>query len=134
MSGRRVVVSGLGAVTPAGNTASETWHSFVSGRSGVGLVTQFDTTDYPVKIGGEVKHFDASHVLSPREARNVGRFVQLAMVAAEEALTHAGLEVSSENAERVGVVLGSASGGLDLLLGQYDVLQAKGPRRVSPFY
>ncbi len=132
MIGRRVVVTGLGAVTPAGNTATDTWRSFVAGTPGVGLVTLFDTTDYPVKIGGEVKNFDPGKALDPRESRHMARCVQFAMVAAAEAVEHAALVVRPEEAERVGVVLGTGAGGIDVLIDQQHVLDAKGPRRVSP--
>lgn len=134
MSDRRVVVTGLGAVTPVGNTVEETWDSLISGKPGIGTVTQFDPASYPVRIGGEVKDFDPGAYMNPREARHMARFAQFAVAAADQAARQSGLEVTPENAERVGVILGSGAGGLDLLIGQQQTLDAKGPRRVGPFY
>lgn len=134
MSDRRVVVTGLGAITPLGNNVKDTWQGLISGHSGIGLITQFDTTDYPVKIGGEAKGFDPSVAIEPREARHMARPVQFAVVAASEAVKQSGVEITPDNAERVGVILGTGAGGMELLLQQYDVMKARGPRRLSPFF
>jgi 3-oxoacyl-[acyl-carrier-protein] synthase II len=115
-SRRRVVVTGIGALTPVGNNAQETWGSFVAGRSGVGLVTAFDTTGYPVRIGAEVKGFDPLAHIPPKEARRMARCTQLAIVSGRQAVADAGLEWAQEDRERAAVVLGAGFGGVELLV------------------
>lgn len=130
---RRVVVTGLGAVTPLGNNVPQMWENAIAGRSGVGLVTRFDTSDMPVRIAAEVKDFDAKALLGAKLARRTALFTQYALVAAQEAVQDASLEVDQENSERVGVIIGSGIGGVDVILEQAEVLAQKGPNRVSPF-
>jgi len=131
---RRVVVTGLGLVTPLGLTAESTWEGLLTGRSGVGQITLFDASEYPVRIAGEVKGFDSSQWFDVREARRFARFIQMAVAASEMAVESAGLELSEENATRVGVVIGSGIGGLHEIEVQHSILLSKGPRRVSPFF
>lgn len=124
----------MGALTPVGNTAEESWSALVAGRSGIGIVQQFDISQYPVRIGGEVKGFDPTTVIDSREARNMSRAVHFAVAAADQAVEQAGLKMEEMDPERVGVYLGTGAGGIDLLLQQQKVLDEKGPRRVSPFF
>lgn len=111
---RRVVVTGLGAVTPVGNTAAATWEALVAGKSGVARVTQFDVTPYASQVGGEVKHFDPSERIPRKEARRMARCSQLAVVAAHDAVADSGLDVEAMDKSRVGVVMGTGLGGMDL--------------------
>jgi 3-oxoacyl-[acyl-carrier-protein] synthase II len=133
MARRRVVVTGMGAVTPLGLTVAETWAGLVAGRSGVALVTLFDTSGYSVRIAGEVKGFDPTRYMSFKEARRMARCSQLAMAAATEAVADAGLEDQVPEPARSGVVIGSSAAGLDAALFGYDVIKDKGPDRLSPF-
>jgi 3-oxoacyl-[acyl-carrier-protein] synthase II len=130
---RRVVVTGVGAVTPVGLDAPSTWAAMLEGQSGVGKVTQFDASEYPVQIAGEVKGFDATGRIEPKELRRMDRYVQLAVVSALEAWADAGLTRDGVQDE-IGVVYGSAAGGLGVLLEQQRVLQERGPKRVSPTF
>ena len=131
---RRVVVTGLGLVSPLGLTADSTWDALLAGTSGIGEITLFDASSYPVRIAGEVKGFDGSQWLDAREARRFARFIQMAVAAADMAVESSGLEITEENAERVGVVIGSGIGGLKEIEDQHTILVNKGPRRVSPFF
>ncbi|HEY3117880.1 MAG TPA: beta-ketoacyl-ACP synthase II [Chloroflexota bacterium] len=129
----RVVVTGLGAVTPLGLDVASTWDSVIEGRSGIGRITAFDASDLDAQIAAEVKGFDPEQMLSPREARRLDRFCQFALVAAREAVADAGLVIDESNSEHIGVVMGSGIGGIITLSEQIEVLRSKGPRRVSPF-
>jgi 3-oxoacyl-[acyl-carrier-protein] synthase II len=130
---RRVVITGLGAVTPVGNDASTTWESAVAGRSGVDFIRAFDSDGYSVRIAAEVKDFDPASVASPKEARKLDRNVLLSLGAAKEAVGDAGLD-GAYAADRVGIVLGSAIGGFLGIMAQHDVLRERGPDRVSPHF
>ncbi len=131
---RRVVITGIGAVTPVGNTAPETWRNLLAGKSGIGRITLFDTTDYAINIAGEVKGFSPEGIIDPKEARHMDRAVQFAVVAAKEALCDAQLDINEENADNTGIVFGTGVGGINTLLQQQAILQERGPRRVSPFF
>jgi beta-ketoacyl-acyl-carrier-protein synthase II len=131
---RRIVVTGLGAVSPIGNSAPETWHGMLEGRSGIGPITRFDASDYAVRIAGEVKNFSIEAVASPKEARHLDLHSQYALVAAREALADAGLEIGPANADRTGIIFGSAGGGIGKITEQQRVLLERGPDRVSPFF
>src|SRR5579859_4638529 len=130
---RRVVVTGLGAVTPIGNDARTTWRAAVAGESGVDFIRSFDASPFPVRIAAEVKDFDASAVASPKEVRKLERNVLLALAAAREAVADAGLDGVYDPA-RVGILLGSAIGGLIGIAEQTEVLRARGHTRVSPTF
>jgi 3-oxoacyl-[acyl-carrier-protein] synthase II len=130
---RRVVITGLGAVTPLGNDLPTTWEGALNGRSGVDVVQAFDTEEFPVHIAAEVKSFEPDGLLPPKEMKRIDRNVQFALVAAKEALDDSG-GPNGYAPERVGVVLGSGIGGLHELLRQYDVLKERGPSRVSPTF
>jgi 3-oxoacyl-[acyl-carrier-protein] synthase II len=127
---RRVVVTGLGAVTPLGNTAPETWRAALEGESGIDWIRAFDAGDFPVRVAAEVKDFDANNAASPREQRKLDRNVLLALAAANEAVSSAGLNGFDPN--RVGIVFGSAIGGILGIMEQSEILRERGPGRVSP--
>jgi 3-oxoacyl-[acyl-carrier-protein] synthase II len=129
----RVVITGMGAVTPVGLDVQTTWDAVVHGRSGVAPVQAFDTSDLNVKIAGEVKDFDPTRYLDRKEARRMDRFLQLGMVAAIEALRDSGLEIRPDNAERIGCIVGSGIGGIGTIVDAAMVLHTRGPDRVSPF-
>jgi 3-oxoacyl-[acyl-carrier-protein] synthase II len=131
---RRVVVTGLGIVSPVGIGVDAAWDSIVAGRSGVGEITTFDTTDYPVHIAGLVDDFDPCVALEAKEARRFSLFQQFALVAAAEAMADSGLgELDEAEAERAGVIVGSGIGGLGMMEEQHTVLLERGPSRISPF-
>jgi 3-oxoacyl-[acyl-carrier-protein] synthase II len=127
---RRVVVTGLGAVTPIGNDVSSSWDAALNGRSGVDFIGAFDTDGFPVRIAAEVKGFDPTTVISAKEARKLDRNVQFAVASAKEAVADAGL--NGFDPTRVGIVFGSAIGGLLGIMEQAEVLRERGPDRVSP--
>lgn len=134
MNKRRVVVTGLGAISPVGIDVKENWSNIVAGRSGIGRITFFDTTDFPAQIAGEIKGFDATHFISEKEVRHMDRFIQLGVVAGMEAFVDSGLKVTDANAHRMGVHVGSGIGGVQTIIDTAFTLKDKGPRRVSPFY
>jgi 3-oxoacyl-[acyl-carrier-protein] synthase II len=129
----RVVVTGLGIVSPVGLTAEETWAAIVAGKSGIGPITHFDTTDFEAKIAGEVRGFEPTKYMDRKDARRTDRFVQFAVAAARDALDNANLTIDASNADDIGVIIGSGNGGIITLSEQFDVLRTKGPSRVSPF-
>ena len=133
MSAPRVVVTGVGAVTPAGNTAGETWEAMLAGRSGVGPITLFDPEPFPVRIQAEVRDFALDARIDAKQQRHMNRGVRFAMNAVLEALDDSGLAITDENAESVGVVFGAGGGGFDEMTHAQHVLEERGPRRVSPF-
>jgi 3-oxoacyl-[acyl-carrier-protein] synthase II len=133
-SARRVVVTGLGAITPLGLTAAETWDAMVAGRSGIDTIAAFDTTSFEVRIAGEVKCFRPEEHIPKKDLRHLDRSSQFALVAAKEAVCDARLEITPQNAERVGVICGTAAGGVELILSQQRVLMERGPERVSPSF
>lgn len=132
--GNRVVITGLGVISPVGNDVDTFWDSLINGRSGVDYITQFDTTDYPVKIGAEVKGFNPEDFIDKKEVRRLDRFTQYAIAASKMALKDSGLVIDENNAERVGVYIGSGIGGLQTIEEQHKVLLEKGPKRISPFF
>ncbi|MDP1808903.1 MAG: beta-ketoacyl-ACP synthase II [Actinomycetota bacterium] len=129
---RRVVITGMGVVSPVGIGKEKFWASLINGRSGIGQITLFDAAEYPVTIAGEVTDFDISDKVEPKELRHLDRFVQFAIKAADEAIEDSGINIAA-NAARVGVIVGSGIGGLRTLEDQHIVLRERGPRRVSPF-
>lgn len=129
----RVVVTGMGAITPLGHTAEQTWQSLVEGQSGVAEITLFDVTEFPVHVAAEVKNFDPNDYLDRREVRRQDRFEWLANVAAREAMRDSGLEITEENSHRIGVMISSGVGGIDTFYEQALVLDQEGPRRINPF-
>jgi len=134
MSRRRVVVTGLGLLTPVGNTVKATWDNILAGKSGVADIEHFDTSNYSTRFSASVKNLDIEPYMSVKEARKMDLFIQYGMVAAIQAVQDAGLTVTEENAPRIGCALGSGIGGLPMIEKTHEVLNASGPRRVSPFF
>lgn len=130
---KRVVVTGLGTVSPLGTGVQATWKGLVEGKSGVGPITAFDCSNMEVRIAAEVRDFKPTDHLEAKEARRMDRFTQFAMVAALEAVRDSGLDINGNNAEAVGVAVGSGIGGIQTIVEQVRILDQKGPRRVSPF-
>lgn len=130
---RRVVITGMGVTSPVGNSVDAFWKSLCSGTSGIDKVTQFDVTDYPCKIAGEVKDLDFNNYVDPKEVRRTDRVILLGLVAAYEAVRHAGLDKASIDLDRVGTIFGSGIGGLSTLEAEHTKLIERGPSRVSPF-
>lgn len=134
MSRRRVVVTGLGIVSPVGSTIPEAWENLIAGRSGIGPVTRFDASALSARIAGEVKGFDLATYLSPKDARRMDTFIHYGLAAGIQALKDSGLVVSAENAEKIGVNIGSGIGGLQMIEATHDEYLAGGPRKISPFF
>lgn len=130
---RRVVVTGLGCVSPLGNDVEVTWEALIAGKSGAGPITMFDASKHKTRFAAEVKGFDAVALFGPREARKMDRFTQFAAATTLEAMAHADLTVDETNRDRVGVLIGSGIGGITTLLEQVEVMRQRGPERVSPF-
>lgn len=130
---RRVVITGVGAVTPLGLTVRETWAGLLAGRSGAGEITRFDTAGFETRIACEVKGFDPGQFIGPKEARRMDRYTHLAIAATREALDQSGLALEREVSDDVGIVVGTGIGGIETLSQQFRVLADKGPSRVSPF-
>jgi 3-oxoacyl-[acyl-carrier-protein] synthase II len=131
---RRVVVTGIGAISPVGNNAEENWQSLMAGKSGIGKITLFDAANYTSQIAGEVKGYNPEAHIPIKEIKKMDRFIQFALVAGEEAFRHSGLDLAKTNPERVGTSVGVGIGGLTEILNQHQVLLDKGPRRVTPFF
>jgi 3-oxoacyl-[acyl-carrier-protein] synthase II len=131
---RRVVVTGLGIVCPIGNAVQPAWDNALAGKSGITRITRFDPSRLASQIAGEVKGFDVAPYMSPKEARRMDIFIHYGMAAALQAWREAGVQVSAQNAERIGINFGSGIGGLPLIEAQHHELEEKGPRRISPFF
>jgi 3-oxoacyl-[acyl-carrier-protein] synthase II len=131
---RRVVVTGLGIVSPIGNTVPEAWDSAIAGTSGISKITRFDPSRLACQIAGEVKGFDVSPYMSSKEARRMDTFIHYGMAAGLQAWRDTGLQVTPENAERVGINFGSGIGGLPMIEAMHNELNNNGPRRISPFF
>lgn len=134
MSKRRVVVTGLGMLSPIGNTVEATWSVLLAGQSGIGLIEHFDTTAYATRFAGLVKNFNCEDYLSRKEARKMDAFIQYGVVAGLQALQDSGLEVTEENSVRIGAAIGSGIGGLGLIEENHSALANGGPRKISPFF
>jgi 3-oxoacyl-[acyl-carrier-protein] synthase II len=134
MSKRRVVVTGLGLITPVGIGVSESWANIISGQSGIGKITKFDCSTYPSQVAGEVKNFDPLLYIPPKDARRMDTFIQFGIAAGIEAFKDSGIEVTDSNSERIGVSVGSGIGGINLIESTSDVFDEGGVRKVSPFF
>ena len=130
---RRVVVTGLGAVTPVGNDVPSMWEALLAGRSGIDTIRAFDPDGLNSRIAGEVKGFDPAAYLTPKEIKRSERFVQFAVAAAKQAATDSGLALDQEDPFRGGVIIGSGMGSMHLIEAQHSVLMARGPKKLSPF-
>lgn len=134
MTKRRVVVTGLGMVTPLGLTVDETWKGIVNGKSGVRKITNFDVSESPVQISGDVQNFDASKYMNLKDVRRMDVFIQYGVAASHQAIRDSGLDLEKENLERIGVAVGSGIGGLPIIERNALVLAESGPKRISPFF
>ena len=132
--GRRVVVTGIGLICGVGNTTLEVWQGLLAGKSGVGRITQFDSAAFACQIAAEVKNFDPLNFIEKKEVKKMGRFIHLAIAAADEAFKMSGLKITPENEERVGVHIGSGIGGFDIIEREHTALFEGGPRKISPFF
>ena len=131
---RRTVITGLGAVTPVGNTVKDAWRNILEGKSGIGLIDHFDTSAFSSRIGGSIRDFDLSLYMSPKEARKTDPFIHYGMAAAIQAINDSGLEITEENSERIGIAIGSGIGGLPGIEKGHDAYLNGGPRKISPFF
>lgn len=131
---RRVVVTGIGLVCAVGNTTQETWSNLLAGKSGIGPITHFDASQFAARIAGEVKNFDPLNFVEKKEVRKMGRFIHLALAAADEAVRMSGLKTDAEDPTRVGVHIGSGIGGFDVIEREHTNLMQGGPRKISPFF
>lgn len=129
-----IVASGVGAITPLGLDVPSTWQALIEGRSGAGRISTFDPTGIKAQVVAEVKNYDPDDYFSVKEGRRLDRYSQFALIAAKEAVNDSGLEITPENADRVGVIVGTGIGGVGTLIKEHEVMQEKGPRRVSPFF
>ena len=134
MSRRRVVVTGLGVISPVGNTVTEAWSNLIAGKSGIGPITRFDASNFASRIAGEVKDFDVSAYLSPKEARRMDVFIHYGMAAGIQAIRDSGIEVTEANADRIGINIGSGIGGLPMIEDTHNDFLGGGPRKISPFF
>lgn len=134
MSKRRIVITGMGIVSPVGNDLSTAWDNVSNGRSGIGQITGFDATNYATRIAGEVRDFDVSQWVNPKDARKMDTFIHYGIAASMMAIQDAGLEITGANAERIGVIIGSGIGGIHGIEQTAIALHNGGPRKVSPFY
>jgi 3-oxoacyl-[acyl-carrier-protein] synthase II len=134
LSKRRVVVTGLGLITPVGNSVEEAWRNIVNGVSGIGLLTHFDTSGFAVRIGGSIRNFNAEDYIPKKDIKKMDPFIHYGMAAGLQAFQDSGLQITEENAPRVGVAIGSGIGGLPGIEETTEILLKSGPRRVSPFY
>ena len=131
---RRVVVTGIGLLCGVGKNAPEVWQGLMDGKSGMAEITAYDLTGHTVRFAAEVKDFDPHVFIDKKEARKMGRFIHFAIAAAQEAMTHSGLKVTPENADNVGVHIGSGIGGFDIIEREHTALMNGGPRKISPFF
>ncbi|WP_310700333.1 beta-ketoacyl synthase N-terminal-like domain-containing protein, partial [Burkholderia multivorans] len=134
MSRRRVVVTGLGLISPVGNNVADGWANLVAGKSGIATVTKFDASNLAVHFAGEVKGFNAEEYIPAKEARNMDTFIHYGIAAGIQALKDSGLEVTEANAERIGVLVGSGIGGLPMIEDTHQTYVDRGARRISPFF
>jgi 3-oxoacyl-[acyl-carrier-protein] synthase II len=131
---RRVAVTGIGLICAVGNTTEEVWKNLLAGKSGVGPITHFDASQFACQIAAEVRNFDPLEYIEKKELKKMGRFIHLALAAADEAMKMSGLAITPENAERVGVHIGSGIGGFDVIEREHNNLLKGGPRKISPFF
>ena len=131
---RRVVITGLGAVTPIGIGTQTFWENLCAGKSGVDRITKFDITDFQIKIAAEVKNFDPADYIEKKEIKKMDAFIQYAIAASDMCMDDAGLKINSSNRDRIGVFIGSGIGGLPAIEAQHKIFLERGPRRISPFF
>ncbi|MEE8156750.1 MAG: beta-ketoacyl-ACP synthase II [Gammaproteobacteria bacterium] len=134
MSKRRVVVTGMGIISPVGNSIDAAWRNIVDGKSGIGPITRFDVSKFSTRIGGSIKDFDAAEIIGRKEARRIDAFMHYGIVASQQAIQDSGIEITEDLATRFGVAMGAGIGGLETIENTHDTYLASGPRRISPFF
>ncbi|MCH6565824.1 MAG: beta-ketoacyl-ACP synthase II [Proteobacteria bacterium] len=134
MPNRRVVITGLGLLTPVGNSVEESWKNIIAGKSGIAPITSFDASQFSARISGSVKNFDPSPYIAPKDLKKMATFIHFGLAAGMQALDDSGLQVTEENADMIGVAIGSGIGGLPYIEKQRDIFIASGPRKISPFF
>ncbi len=134
MAKRRVVVTGLGIISPVGNSVAAAWENILAGNSGIGPITNFDVADFPVRFGGEIRNFDATQYIPAKDARRMGEFIHYGIAAANDAISDSGIEITGANAARAGIAIGSGIGGLHGIEEAYQAWLDGGPRKISPFF
>jgi 3-oxoacyl-[acyl-carrier-protein] synthase II len=134
MSKRRVVITGMGIVSPVGNSVEESWSNILAGKSGINLLTNLETEGQSVKFGGSVKNFEITDYLKPKDAKKMDAFIHYGMAAGIQAIEDSGIEITEENAERIGVAIGAGIGGLGTIERTADLFREKGAKRISPFF
>ena len=134
MTARRVVVTGLGMVAPVGLDVPSAWDNIVAGKSGIQPITHFDVSAFPTQFGGPVYGFEITDYVSPKEAKKMDKFIHYGMAAGIQAIKDSGIEVTEENAERIGVLIGSGIGGITGIENSYQAFLDGGPRKISPFF
>ncbi|MDF3035545.1 MAG: fabF, partial [Paucimonas sp.] len=131
---RRVVITGLGCISPVGNTVAASWEALVAGKSGIATITKFDAAPFSTQFAGEVKGFSIEEYIPAKEARHMDTFIHYGIAAGMQAIADSGLQVTEQNAERIGVIVGSGIGGLPMIEETHSELVNRGPRRISPFF
>ena len=131
---KRVVITGIGAISPVGKEVEEIWNNIMNGESGVEEIDRFDVSEYSSRIAGLVKDYNSDDYISKKQQRRMDKFIQYGIIAAMKALKHSGLEITEEIAEDVAVIVSSGIGGMETLCNQHSRLENRGPRRVSPFF
>lgn len=134
MTGRRVVITGIGAFTPVGKTAPDFWSGLISGKSGVRTIEHFDTSDLPTKFAGQIENYDSNDYFDRKEARRLDPVTQYAMISSDEAIEDSGIDLEKVNKDRVAVIIGTGIGGMQTFYEQSVVLHKSGARRVNPFF
>lgn len=134
MTKRRVVVTGMGSVSPVGLNVPDAWQNVLAGKSGIGMIEHFDVSQFSVRIGGSVRGFDPTQIMSPKEAKKMDSFIHYGIAAGQEAIKDSGLEITEENADRIGVFISSGIGGIGTIESNYAKFEKSGPRRISPFF
>ncbi|CAA0119008.1 beta-ketoacyl-ACP synthase II [Zhongshania aliphaticivorans] len=133
MAKRRVVVTGMGMISPLGNSVAETWRNILAAKSGIAMIDRFDVSEFATRIGGAIKNFDIAEYMSAKEAKRFDPFIHYGVAAAEQALTDSGIEVTEANAHRIGTAIGSGIGGIGLIENSRAIIDKSGPRKLSPF-
>lgn len=133
MQNRRVVITGIGLITPLGNNVKSSWEAILDGKSGISTIDTFDVEKYSVKIAGLIRDFDADMHINPKDSKKMDPFIHYGIAAADQAILDSGLEVTEENAHRIGVLIGSGIGGIESIEKQAGILAKSGPRRITPF-
>ena len=133
MTKRRVVVTGMGMISPLGNSVAETWRNILAAKSGIAMIDRFDVSEFATRIGGAIKNFDIAEYMSAKEAKRFDPFIHYGVAAAEQALTDSGIEVTEANAHRIGTAIGSGIGGIGLIENSRAIIDKSGPRKLSPF-